>query len=226
MVSDMVCSVQLGAGAYSVNDIALFARMHAATVRRWFYGSNMGASIVGGRDKERFLTFLDFMQAVAVRNLRVKHHVHLDKIREAIRYAESEFKMTHPFARPHATWLDGRSIAILPPNHEAPVHATGRTKGQHVMKRVLEDYLQDVSFDPETGLADSFKAYQFKDRIIRLSPLVHFGQPFVESVGIPAERLAAAVEEEGGIDAAAAAFGVERDDVEAAARYIDSLQVA
>ena len=211
-------------GAYNVHDVALFARMNAGTVRRWFFGSNTGSAIMSGKDKERFLTFLDFMQAVAVRNLRMKHRVHLDKIREAIQYAETEFKMSHPFARPHATWLDGKSIAILPPQQEVAVHATGRNKGQHVLKRILEPYLEDVSFNPETGLAESFKAYQFKDRTIKMNPEIHFGQPFVETVGITAERLAAAVDEEGSLDAAAEAFGVHRDDVEAASHYIDSLQ--
>lgn len=94
------------------------------------------------------------------------------------------------------------------------------------MKPVLEPYLKDVSFNPETGLAEAFTPYQFKDRAIRMDPSIHFGQPFVQSVGITAERLASAVDEEGGIDAAADAFAVQRDDVEVAVRYIDSLQVA
>ena len=134
--------------------------------------------------------------------------------------------MTHPFARPHATWLDGKSIAILPPEREVAIHATGRNKGQHVMTRVLEPYLKDVSFNPETGLAERFTAYQFKDRVIKMDPEIHFGQPFVETVGITAERLAAAVDEEGSIEAAALAFGVAGEDVEAATHYIDSLQLA
>lgn len=189
----------------------------------------MGKAIVEGKDKAQFLTFLDFMQALAVRNLRVKHNVHLDKIREAIAYAEKEFKMSHPFARPHATYLDGRAIAIVPPEQAVDthaVHATGRLKGQHVMKKIVEPYLQDVSFNPNTGLAEEFTPYRFGDRKIRMNPEIHFGQPFVDGVGITAERLAAAVDEEGSIDAAADAFGVEKQDVEAAFHYIDSLQVA
>jgi len=172
------------------------------------------------------MTFLDFMQAVAVRNLRVKHHVHLDTIREAITYAKNEFDMDHPFARKHVTYLDGRNILIQPAEHTAPVGATGRVKGQHVIKRVLEQYLEDVSFDPNSGLATRYMAYQFKDRRIVMDPEIHFGQPYVDNTGITAARLAAAVDEEGSRDAAASAFGVSLDDVEAAARYIDSLQAA
>lgn len=223
---NMVCSVKLGVGAYTVLDVAIFARMNSGTVKRWFYGDGKWKSVMNGGESQRFLTFLDFMQAVAVRNLRVRHKIPLGKIREAIEYAEKEFGMTHLFARRHATWLDGKNIAIVPEGSDAPLHATGRNKGQHLMKRVLEEYLKDVSFDPETGLAQSFVAYQFKERRIMMDPHIHFGQPFVDGAGIPAQRLADAVEEEGGVDAAAEAFGIERDDVEAASRYIDSLQVA
>jgi len=69
-------------------------------------------------------------------------------------------------------------------------------------------------------------AYQFKDRRVVMDPEIHFGQPFVDKVGITAARLAAAVDEENGKEAAAKAFDVTVDDVEAAARYIDSLQAA
>ena len=222
----LTTDVPLGTGAYTVNEVACFARMHAVTARRWFFSNNMGKAIVPDENPSKFLTFLDFVQALAVRNLRVNHHVALATIREAIFYAKKEFDLDHPFARRHHTYLDGRQILIRPETAPAPLHATGRAKGQHVMKPILETYLVDISFDPDSGLANRYLAYQFKDRRVLMDPDVQFGQPYVESVGISARRLADAVQEEGGFDAAAAAFGVHVDDVVAAHRFIDELQVA
>jgi uncharacterized protein (DUF433 family) len=218
--------VPLGTGAYTVGEVACFARMHPVTAKRWFFGNNMGKPMVADNNPDRFLTFLDFVQALAVRNLRVQHHVALPTIREALTFAKKEFGLDHPFARKHTTYLDGRKIIIHPANTPAPVQATGRAKGQHVMKPVLETYLLDTSFDPESGLAHRYLAYQFKGSRVLMDPLMHFGQPFLEAAGISARRLADAVQEEGSFEAAAAAFAVNLDDVMAAHRFIDELKVA
>lgn len=226
MVS-LITDIPLGTGAYTVSEVACFARMHSGTVRRWFFSNHMGKAIVAdAKQADRFLNFFDFVQALAVRNLRINHHVALSTIREALQYAKDEFNMDHPFARRHKTYLDGRQIVIRPDNSPAPVQASGRTKGQHVMKPILEAYLLDISFDAETGLAKRYLAYQFKASRVVMDPDVQFGQPYVESAGISARRLADAVQEEGGFDAAAMAFGVSVDDVVAAHRFIDELQVA
>lgn len=220
-------AVPLGTGAYTVQEVACFARMHSVTVRRWFFGTNMGDPIVAeDQPVDRFLTFVDFIQALAVRNLRVNHHVSLPTIREALEYAKKQFDWDHPFATRHATYLDGKKIIIHPPGTPAPLHATGRGKGQQVMKPILEAYLHDVSFDPSTGLAEKYLAFQFKNARVLMEPTKHFGQPYVESAGITARRLAEAVEEEGGFEQAADAFGVNIDDVIASFRFIDDLKVA
>jgi uncharacterized protein (DUF433 family) len=225
MVS-LTTDVPLGTGAYTVNEVACFARMHSVTVRRWFSGNNMGKAIMPDDSPKGFLTFIDFVQALAVRNLRVNHHVALSTIRESLQYAKKEFGLDHPFARRHLTYLDGRQILIRPDTAPIALQATGRGKGQHVMKPILETYLLDISFDPDSGLAKRYLAYQFKDRRVLMDPDVQFGQPYVESAGISARRLAEAVQEEGGFVAAAEAFGVDIDDVVTAHRFIDELRVA
>jgi uncharacterized protein (DUF433 family) len=222
----MPVDLQIGVGAYTLQEIALFARMHPATVRRWFFGTNMGDPIVGGRDRGRFLTFLDFMQAVAVRNLRVECNVSLDAIRKALDYAKKEFGMEHPFAQQRVIFLEGKQILIQPPHMPAPIHAAGKQRGQHVLKPVLEPFLKDVGFDPSTGLASEYMVFPYKNRRVVMNPEVHFGQPFVDVAGITAQRLADAVVEEGGIEQAAQAFGVDVDDVAAAYHYIDTLRAA
>ncbi len=222
----MPADLQIGAGAYTAQEIALFARMHPATVRRWFFGTNEGQPIVEGHDRGRFLTFLDFMQTVAVRNLRVECNVSLDAIRRALDYAKKEFGMEHPFAQRRVIFLEGKQILIQPTHLPVPMHAAGKERGQHVLKAVLEPFLKDVGFDQTTGLANEFMVFPYRDRRVLMNPEVHFGQPFVDRAGITAQRLADAVVEEGGIEQAAQAFGVDVDDVAAAYHYIDTLRAA
>lgn len=218
--------VPIGTGAYSVNEIAWLARMHPATARRWFFGTNMGRPIVSGRSKERYLGFLDYIQALAVRNLRVNHAIPLSNIREAISYAKDEFGMDHPFARQHETYLDGRSIVIQPAGTINPVVASGKSKGQQLIKKIAESYLSFIEFEQDSGIAKRYLAYQLKDRRIWIDPEINFGQPYLETVGISAARLADAVLEEGDFESAAQAFGVQIDDVTAAYRFVDELKVA
>lgn len=226
MVS-LATEVPIGTGAYTVHEVACFARMHTVTVRRWFFGTNMGKPVVAeNKSSDRFLTFIDFVQALAVRNLRINYHVALPTIRESLDYAKKEFNWHHPFATRHATYLDGKKIIIHPPGMSAPLHAAGRGKGQQVMKPILEAYLREISFDPASGLATQYVAFEYKHARVLMEPTKHFGQPYVESAGITAKRLSDAVAEEGGFEQAAGAFGVEVDEVIAAYRFIDDLQVA
>lgn len=218
--------VPIGTGAYSVNEIAWLARMHPATARRWFFGTNMGRPIVLDKTKEKYLGFLDYIQALAVRNLRVNHQIPLSNIREAITYAKEEFEMDHPFARQHETFLEGKSVVIQPMGMDNPVVASGRSKGQQLIRKVAESYLRFVEFEEGSGIAKRYLAYQLKDRRIWIDPEVNFGQPYLESVGISAARLADAVLEEGDFESAAHAFGVQVDDVTAAYRFVDELKVA
>ena len=226
MVS-LATDVPLGTGAYTAQEIACFARMHSVTVKRWFFGTNMGEPVVAEhKEGDRFLTFLDFVQALAVRNLRVNHHVSLSTIRESLDFAKKGFNWDHPFATLHSTYLDGKKIIIHPPGTPAPLHASGRGKGQQVMKAILEPYLREINFDPTSGLAAQYVAFEYKHARVLMEPAKHFGQPYVESAGITAQRLADAVEEEGGFEQAAGAFGVQIDEVVAAFRFIDDLKVA
>src|SRR5208337_5526414 len=100
-IEDMIGS---GAGLYTLGEVAKYARIHPITVSRWFKGDNYCKKVFSLEDS-KVITFLDFVQVLAVRNLRVHYRVKLQKIREAVDRASQEFGIDFPFARKHTTFL-------------------------------------------------------------------------------------------------------------------------
>jgi uncharacterized protein (DUF433 family) len=84
-------------------------------------------------------------------------------------------------------------------------------------------YLDDLTFDPDSGLASEYTPLKDNGRKIVINPSKQFGAPVVMPVGYTAGALIEAVESEGSIEAAAEAYGVDEADVKLALRYDDML---
>lgn len=217
--------VRLGRGLYTPAEAAFYARVPTVTIQRWLYGNRMGERVFRPESADpssKCVTFLDFVQSLAVRNLRLRHKIPLLKIREAIARAESEYGLTYPFARRHTTYLFGSEIFVVPPDHEAPVQVSGRAAKQMLMRKVVEVYLRDLSFDGQ-GLAEAYEAFEWNGGSVRMNPQHRFGEPLIDSCGYTARSLWEGVQTEGSIESAAEAFGVDAKDVELAFRYFDFL---
>jgi uncharacterized protein (DUF433 family) len=212
----------LGVGLYTPSEAALYARVPARMLRRWFYGTKERRAALrpqfSGEDKT--ITFLDFVQTLAVREIRLRHGVPLQRIRQAVEVAR-KVGVEYPFARPHKTFLFGQDIAIQLDDGRL-VQASGKHKTNTLMKRIVELYLRDLTFGPN-GLAASYLAFKWNACEITMDPKVRFGEPMIRSSGYSARALWEAVESEGGIKEAAEAYGVEEAEVEAAYRYYDYL---
>src|SRR5436305_15157494 len=97
----------LGNGLYSVAEAALYARVSRAMMTRWLFGGKSGQSVLQpqfGSDN-RAVSFLDFIQTLAIREIRFQHKVPLSKFREAIKVAKDKHDLDYPFARKHCTYL-------------------------------------------------------------------------------------------------------------------------
>ena len=212
-----------GLGVYSVAEAARYARMPAATLSRWFFGTNltepMSRSAIGD-DSTRRISFTDFVEALAIRSLRTDYGVPLPKIKEAIRNAHDHYKIEQPFARQdHRTVLIGRDLHIfLKEDAENPVGLTGRDFGQKSMKPCIEEYMKDLVYDAD-GLAVLYRAFTFGDQEIVLNPKARFGAPSVAGSGYSAETLWRAAVTEGSVEQAAELYEVPVAAVEAAYRY-------
>jgi uncharacterized protein (DUF433 family) len=221
----------LGQGIYTPSEAAFYARMRTQTLNRWLFGNAQGNAVVAPQINEpndRVVTFLDFVQMLAVREIRTKHNVPLHKIRDAVAIA-TEHGISYPFAVKHKTFLfgdmsdEGHGEVVLEIGGKL-LQASGKGKRNLVMPEVAELYMQDLYFDPDSGLANKY--YPFgtaTNKAIVMDPKVRFGEPFVYNSGYSAESLWQAYKTEGGIEAAAAAYGVSRSDIESVLRFYDLL---
>jgi uncharacterized protein (DUF433 family) len=213
-----------GVGIYSIPEAARYARVHVNTLRHWFSHPSadrhaLYKSEVDAEDLER-ISFLDFVEVLAVRALRVDYGISLQRIREALREAKERYNIQHLFARKeHTTVLIEKDLHILfKDDPRSPVQITGPLKGQKSFRECIEVYMRDLDFDEE-GIAKIYKAYGFHGQDIVLNPKVHFGEPILRSSGYTAHTLYRAAVTEGSIDRAARLYAVPPEAVEAAYRY-------
>ena len=214
----------LGLGIYTPAEAAFYARVHTSTLKRWIHGNRSGLPVVDAQlagDPERTITFLDFVQALAIRSIRRDMKISLQKIRDAVELAKDKYQVQYPFAMKHKTFVFGDEILIEIETHGL-VRMSGTLKRQHVMKAIAEPYLQDVSFGADM-LAQAYKAFEHQDRRIVMDPKKRLGQPVITGCRYTAGALWHAYRTEGSVTAAAKAYGVEQADVDLAIRYYDYL---
>jgi uncharacterized protein (DUF433 family) len=220
-------NIDSGKGLYLSEEAAFYARIHPATMKRWLDGGHAGERVfqpsMDGGEKQ-FATFLDFVQAMAIRSIRTNPtlKISLQKIRASVNYA-TERGITYPFARKHTTFWDGHDIHIRIGNADY-TQATGKLVHQTSIRQIVEVYMKDLRFNETTGLADSYKAFSWGGHDIEMNPEIRFGEPIVTSCGYTAQSLWEACETEGSVSAGANAYGVKESEAECAARYFDYLQ--
>jgi uncharacterized protein (DUF433 family) len=213
-------------GIYTIPEAARYAKMHTKSLRNWFTGSGGRPPI---REAEidspdfRAITFLDLIEAVAIRSLRTDYGISFQKIREAIRNARERYGIEHPFAHEkHKTVVIGSDLHILlPEDKKNPVQLTGRFIGQKSMKACIEEYMRDLEFDLE-GMARLYTAFRYKGQEVILTPTVHFGEPAIRENGYTASTLYKAALAEGSLERAAELYEVGLTSVEAAYRYCNA----
>ena len=233
----------LGIGLYSPAEAALYARISTQLMTRWVYGTRRGDAVIEpqlGAGEERNITFLDFVQALAIRRIRSERPgISLPKIREAYLRACKDFGEPYPFAlKSTRIGLFGppddpkkQEIWICAGGDEAEsqkyFQLTGRKSGNQLIGEVVRTYAQRLAFDDETGLATKYTAYPTggpAPEYIVMDPLVRFGEPYLQSSGYTARTLYDAYRSEGTIDRAASAYGVAPEHIALAVEYFDYLK--
>jgi uncharacterized protein (DUF433 family) len=241
----MVASITnlLGVGIYTPAEAAHYARVRTQLLTRWFHGKGGRAVITPQLGSERrFVTFLDFVQALAIRAIRTKHEVSLETITAAYEEAQRLYGVAYPFAMRHKTFLFGelgrnKRDPERPHSHsrkkrrqeivievEGRLHQlSGKEHGNQMFATVAELYLQDLTFDSE-GYADSYIAFRLGDQRVVMDPHRRFGEPIIESCGYTASALFDSYLAEGSVESASRAYGVKTEEIELAIRYFDFLQ--
>lgn len=216
---------ELGIGVYTPAQAAFYARVRTQTMNRWIFGDEQGKAVVPselGAIDGKIVTFRDFVQSLAIRAIRTQYQkISLQKIRGAVELAKQQLGVSHPLARPHKTYIYQDKELVLEVDGKL-VQLSGKHSRNLMMGPIAELYLDRLNFG-EDGFAMSYRAWGIKDRPITMNPKRRFGEPIVESCGYTAETLWQASVAEGGIDAAAKAYGVDQQDVVLACDYYDHL---
>jgi uncharacterized protein (DUF433 family) len=213
----------LGVGLYSIEEIALYARVSRKLANRWFFGSKEGGRTITPRIIDgKFVSFLDFVQMMAIREIRQAHRVSLKKIRQLLDIAENERDIQYPFASKGITFLWGDNLGLKLPDGKM-IEASGMHRRNILLKEVVVLYKEDLGYDP-SGIANLYHAFKWDDCAVEMNPRLRFGEPIVKSCGYTAQTLWEAAKDEGSVEGAARAYGVDKKEVETACRYFDMLQ--
>ncbi|WP_020470532.1 hypothetical protein [Zavarzinella formosa] len=202
----------IGNGMYTVAEAALYAGVRTRHLNRWIFGDGQSEAILRPQfdGKQKYVSFLDFIQALAIKEIRLQRKIHPRKFRQAIELAASR-GVEYPFARKHFTYLFGDDLLLKFPN-DGIIEASGQR-----MLTFVEAYMHDLSFGPD-GLANKFMIHESNGVKIVMAPEVRFGEPLLPS-GYSARTIWDSIKAEGGINEAAREYGIPAAEALAAYKF-------
>ncbi len=227
MISPAPQSNLLGVGLYTPREAALYAQIPTQTIVRWLFGMGGGQAVLSPQlsEEDKLVTFLDFVQAMSVRSIRLMKKTPLQRIRDAVSAASQEFEIEFPLAARHRIFFLGEEIIINVGDQESKkyLQVTGRHKSNFVLTEVAEFFKENLFFDDVLGLASSYRPFEYKNCGIVMDPTIRFGEPYLPSCGYSAQSLMDAYQSEGGLEPAAKAYSVQVHEVETAVRFYDHI---
>jgi uncharacterized protein (DUF433 family) len=218
--------------------------MSVPRLNYWLYGDREHSALHQPtiiRTEGKWLTFLEFVEVLAVRTLRNQYHLSFQKIRAAVNEARHAYGIEYPFAnRDHRTILIGSDLHIQLKGAPGPVGLTGKDKKQQSLRSCIEPFMENLEFD-DKNTAMAFIAYRYpipnelvkiNSTIlskpsadiattinIRMDPRYCFGEPVVEGTGYRADTLWRAALAESDMAKAAEYYEVKVHAVAAACNY-------
>lgn len=227
----------LGVGIYTPAEAAFYAKVSTQVMTRWVLGDKHGRPVIERqfRDSdEKVVTFLDLIQALAVREVRQRYQVPLQRIRDGVDEAITRYGIEFPLAKSHRIFLFGdpgtpkhQQLVIRLEGDEAEmpeyIQLTGHHKGNRMIGPVVETFLSHLDFDQDTRLATRYRPMREGEASVVLDPGLRFGEPLVMPGGYTAEALWQATSVEGSFENAASACGVSLEEVELANKYFETL---
>lgn len=224
----------LGVGIYSPKEAALYITRGGPPVRpqqvsRWIHGQRQSEPVVRAEfpGHREIISFLDMVQAMAIRDMRYCKNIPLQRIRQAVAYLRTHHpEVEYPFAHRHETFLieETKELAVLLPQDE-PEHVlqvSGHDKGQYVHATLLDKYLTRLEFN-EQGQARKWIPVEDHGARIEFDPNIRFGQPRIRPSGYLVQAIAEAAETEG-VKQAAWWYDIPEHQVTLALRYQQQLE--
>ena len=234
--------IPLGLGIYLVPEAARLLGIPVATLRRWIAGyeywlhrddatlkRKLGPLIRSELPKindTRALSFLELMELRVIRALIEDRGMSLQYVRQAHRVASELSQTSHPFASERIYALGKRVWAHSRAHGHAEnfVELSDGGKHQPAIGQLLKPFLKEIDFDASTSLAVRFWP-RGRGFPVVLDPAIAFGAPVVAGTATRTE-VVAALANRLGADAAAAAYEIKLEKIEAAVQFEDGLRAA
>lgn len=222
---------------YTLSEAARWAKVHPSTLRYWVRGKTYSLAhgregvappiVSGAEDGPALLSFQDLVELLVIAYLRAHHAVRLEKLREAADYMRDQLGIERPFLHQLLVDADGRNLFIEKYGSLLNVSRKGQTE----LRGVVEGFIRRVDFDAD-GLAR--RVYLFtrparpldSPRAIAIDPTVRFGQPFAVGCAVETRSIAARFQAGETIGELAEDYRTDRDEIEEAIRYEESLKAA
>jgi uncharacterized protein (DUF433 family) len=189
----------LGLGIYTFREAARYSRLHYRRVWRWFQPTPGPASHperlpvpalltsdympTGGVQEISFLNLVDVFVFGQLR----EHGVRLKTLRRVYQRMRDDLGKPHPFAHQRVA-TDGREVFLRHATPDGRDELTEVLTRQRVMTEVIEPFLRQLDYEPDTQLAGRWR---IADRVV-LDPRISLGKPVVAAVGIKTDVLASA----------------------------------
>lgn len=213
--------------AYSLAEAARYLRVAPGTLRSWVVGRPY-PSATGVRtwpallrpagSEPTALSFWNLVEAHVLRALRTEHGVSVPDLRKALSYAERELGIERLLLSKDLLTDAGRLFLA---RYGELIDLS--SSGQLAMRIVLDAHLKRVEWD-ERRLP--IKLYPFlstdaisEERRIAINPLVAFGRPIVERVGVSTQAIASRLDAGESIAAVAGDYDLTESEIGQAVLY-------
>src|SRR6185312_13824144 len=213
---------------YTLAEAAFYAGVKKPRMSRWLFATR-GRSVISPQydfgKEDRLVSFLDFIQTLAIRDIVDQKDVPLHEIRRAIHVAENKLGITYTFARKHCTYLTKHNKLVICPNGMDFYEVCG--KEAQMLFSYVEHYLELLEFDT-SGLAKNYTVFKSKHRppiSVVMDRGIRFGEPMLPS-GYSALAIYDSIHAEGSEKRAAKVYGIPLQEAEAAKQFHDALKKA
>jgi uncharacterized protein (DUF433 family) len=212
--------------AYGLREAARYVKLPVPTLRSWVVGraypkadgvGHFQPLIHPPQKQPPVLSFWNLIEAHVLRSLRTEHGVLIQKVREAVKYAERSEKIERLLLSKdlstHAgkLFLDryGELIELLP-------------SGQLAMRRLFEEHLKRVEWDEwkfPVRLYPFLSSEARTDRTIAIDPKIAFGRPVVVRMGVSTGAIAERIDANEAPQEVAEDYGLTIEEIEQAVLY-------
>lgn len=223
---------------YTQESAARYLHTPASTLRSWARGYHKrfpnrpavtGAPLITSLGDPRSgasIPFIGLAEGMFLSALRAAN-VPMQKIRPALELVREQLGVEHALAS-RRLYTDGAELLYEVSGHlegderREPREIIVLRNGQYVFRQVVERYLKQISYDPDSGAgyANRVQLPGWEVAEIAVKPGINYGQPYFVHNGTPLSVVENTLTEGAPTDAVAAEHGLPEDQVAEVGYYL------